>query len=310
MNERQLRYIVAIAEERNITAAAQKLFISQPSLSYLLSHVEEELGIKLFDRNVTPLAPTDAGECYIETAKQILSLYRELKNQIDDIQHLRKGRLTIGCSPQISSFLFPALLPNFRRKHPDIQITLYEESLTVLEELLASGDLEVAFTNAVINNNAFGHVPLFKEELILLAPDSFAPSRIEKNENSTLPIIDLSCLKDCSFVLLKPKHRLRQMIDRIFSDIDIQPKIIFETSNWETCYSMVTEGLAFTILPYSPLNRFYWTNNLVKRYGLNGNHYRQLSIYYRKNTYHPELIEAFINLTKSIINDYLKETPL
>ncbi len=310
MNERQLRYILAIAEERNITAAAHKLFISQPSLSYLLSHVEEELGIKLFDRNVTPLALTDAGKCYIETAKGILGLYNGLKNQIDDIQHLRKGRLTIGCSPQVSSFLFPTLLPNFCRKHPDIQITLYEESLTVLGELLASGDLEVAFTNAVINNKTFGHVPLFREELILLAPDSFTPSTIEKNENSSLPIIDLSCLKDCSFVLLKPKHRLRQMIDRIFSDIDIQPKIIFETSNWETCYSMVEEGLAFTILPYSPLNRFYWTDNIVKRYGLHGNHYRQLSIYYRNNTYHPELIEAFISLTQSIINDHMKDTRL
>ena len=306
MNERQLRYILAISEERSITAAAHKLFISQPSLSYLLSHVEEELGIKLFDRNITPLALTDAGERYVETAKQMLRLYRELKNQIDDIQHLRKGRLTIGCSPQISSFLFPALLPSFFRKNPEIQVTLFEESLSVLEELLASGDLEVAFTNAVINNKTFGHIPLFREELLLLTPSSFTPPSIEKKEKSDFPIIDLSSLKDCSFVLLKSKHRVRQMIDRIFSDYDIQPKIIFETSNWETCYSMVAEGLAFTILPYSPLNRFYWADNMVKGYGLSGNHCRQLSIYYRKNTYHPELIESFITLTQSILNDQLQ----
>lgn len=308
MNERQLRYILAISEERNITAAAHKLFISQPSLSYLLSHVEEELGIKLFDRNVTPLSLTDAGECYVETAKQILSLYRKLKNQIDDIQHLRKGRLTIGCSPQFSSILFPTLLPNLIRKNPEIQVSLFEENHPVLEELLASGDLEVVFTHAVINNKTFGHFPLFREELLLLAPNSFSPSTIEKSEKSAFPIVDLSCLEDCSFVFLKPKHHLRQMIDRIFSDFNIQPKVIFETSNWETCYSMVAEGLAFTILPYSPFNRFYWADNMLKQYGIRSNYCRQLSIYYRKNTYHSELIEAFISLTKSILNDQLKET--
>ena len=303
MNDRQLRYILTIAEEGNITAAANKLYISQPSLSYLLAHVEEELGIKLFDRNVTPLALTDAGECYIKAAKQILTIHRELKNQIDDIQHLRRGRLTIGSSPQLSSFLFPACLPAFIRKNPKIQVTLVEESLPVLEELLASGDLEVVFTNAIINNKNFGHVHLFDEELLLLTPSDFTPSAVEKSANSSFPVIDLSCLRDCSFVLLKSKHRLRQIIDRIFSDYDIQPNIIFETSNWETCYRMVSEGLAYSILPYSPLNRLSWTDNKVGHYGIRGNYSRQLSIYYRQNTYHPELIESFINLTRSILDD-------
>lgn len=307
MNDRQLKYILTIAEEGNITAAAHKLYISQPSLSYLLSHVEEELGTKLFDRSITPLALTDAGECYVKAAKQILTVHRELRNQIDDIQHLRKGRITIGSSPQLSSFLFPAFLPAFIRKNPEIQVTLIEENLPVLEELLASGDLEVVFTNAVINNNrSFGHVPLFNEELLLLAPADFKLPAIEKKDKSIFPIIDLSCLEDSSFVLLKSKHRLRQIIDRIFHDFDIKPNIIFETSNWETCYRMVAEGLAYTILPYSPLNRLFWTDKTVSKYGIRGGYSRQLSIYYRQNTYHPELIKAFISSTQSILNDHLK----
>jgi DNA-binding transcriptional LysR family regulator len=301
MNDRQLRYILTISEKGNITAAAQKLFISQPSLSYLLSHVEAELGIKLFDRSITPLALTDAGECYIEAAKQILNIHRKLKNQIEDIQHLRKGRLTIGCSPQLSSIFFPAFLPTFIKKNPGIQVNLVEENLLALEELLASGDIEIAFTNAVINNKAFGHVPLFNDELLLMAPNSFTPSKIEMSQKSNFPIINLSCLEDCSFVLLKPKHRIRQMIDRIFNDCDFQPNIILETSNWETCYSMVAEGLAFTILPNLPLKRLHWPDQMVKQYGLSYNNHRQHSIYYRKNSSHPELIESFISLVQSIL---------
>lgn len=307
MNERQCKYIIAISEERNITAAAHKLFISQPSLSYLLSHVEEELGTKLFDRNVTPLALTDAGECCVEAAKQLLNIQRELKNQIDDIRQLRKGHLTIGCSPRLSPILFPALLPSFIRNNPGIQLTLVEENIPVLEDMLAYGDLEVAFSNTPMTSKDFGHVTLFHEELLLLAPASFIPQAVEKDEKHTYPTLELSCAQDYPFVLLKPHHRLRQMIDKVFSDHDIKPRIICETDNWETCFGMVTQGIAFTILPYSPLQRVVWTDTTVKEYGIKGEYDRQLSLYYRKNTHRLALIESFIRSTQSIISDSQKE---
>ncbi len=303
MNDRQLKYILAISEEGNITAAAHKLYISQPSLSYLLSHVEEELGTKLFDRNVTPLKPTDAGECYIKAAKQMLSIQRELINQIDDIRHLRKGRLTIGCSPQLSPFIFPTFLPTFIRNNPEIQLTLVEESLPILEDLMVSGDLELAFTNKPMNSKAFGQILLFHEELLLMTPATFTPKATSKDEKHTFPVLDLTCVQDCPFVLFKPRHHLRQMTDKIFSDYDFKPKTIFETSNWETCFRMVKEQMAFTILPYSPLQRIFWTDHSIRQFSIGGDYSRPLSIYYRKNTYHPELIETFISSTQSILNE-------
>lgn len=307
MNDRQLKYILAIAEERNITAAAQKLYISQPSLSYLLSHVEEELGIKLFDRRVTPLALTDAGESYVKAAKKILSIQRDLQNQIDDIRQLRKGHLTIGCSPQLSPILFPALLPAFIRNNPEIQLTLVEENLPILEDLLNSGDLDAAFTISPMSSKVIEHIPLFNEELLVLTPSSFAPKSVETDEYHNSPILDLSCIEEYPFVLLKPRHRLRQLIDRIFTDHDVKPNIIFETNNWETCFSMVTEGMAFTILPYSPLQKILWANDAIKQYSIKGEYHRQLSVYYRKNTYRQELIEAFIGSTQSILAAYREE---
>lgn len=79
MTDRQLKYLITLAEEGNMTTAAQKLFISQPSLSYLLGHVEQELGAELFHRNTTPLTLTEAGESYVETARKILGIKREVK---------------------------------------------------------------------------------------------------------------------------------------------------------------------------------------------------------------------------------------
>lgn len=304
MNDRQLKYILTIAKEGNITAAAQKLYISQPSLSYLLAYVEKELGVKLFDRNVSPLALTYAGEYYVEAAKKILGIQQELQSQIDDIQDYRKGRLIIGCSSRLSSLLFPAILPNFIKEHPRIKIKLFEEKVPVLEELLASGTLELAFTTANINNNILGRVPVYDEELILLTPSSFTPTSVSERGKHSLPMIDLSQVGDHPFVLFKPRHQLRKEADKVFTDTGIRPNVILETDNWETCYCMAEEGIAFTVLPYSPLKKKNFSDKVnLYRFGGN-NSSRQLSIYYRKNTYHLKIINTFISFTQSVLNDY------
>jgi len=306
MNDRQLKYILAIAAEGNITAAAQKLYISQPSLSYLLAHVEEELGVKLFDRTISPMPLTYAGECYIEAAKKILGVQNELQNQIDDILDYRKSRLIIGCSSRLSSLLLPAVLPEFIKKHPNVQIKLYEESVTVLEELLAAGVLELVFTTSDIDNNSLGRIPLYMEEMLLFTPADFVPPETIKKDGLYFPVFDLSCLEGRPFVLYKHKHQIRKMANQIFTDFNIRPNIILETDNWETCYSMAEEGLAFTFLPFTPFKKVLMKGDeRIKYYSVDGNYCRQLAVYYRQNTYHHKIIETFIDTTKTILNSYI-----
>jgi DNA-binding transcriptional LysR family regulator len=304
MNERQLKYILTIAEEGNITTAAQKLYISQPSLSYLLAHVEEELGLKLFDRSCSPMRLTFAGEAYVQAAKKILSIQNELHNQIDDLIDYRKSRLVIGCSARLSSLLIPAVLPPFMKSNPGVQIKLYEESVPVLEELLTSGALELVFTNAMIENKALGRIPLYVEEFLILTPADFTPAGITHKEHH-FPVFDLACLEGRPFVLFKHGHQLRDMTDQIFADFGIHPNIILETENWEICYSMAEEGLAFTLLPFSPLTKFMTDNTKkINFYSIDGSYSRQLSAYYRKNTYHHKIIETFIETAQTILDQY------
>lgn len=306
MNDRQLKYILTIAEEGNITSAAQKLFISQPSLSYLLAHVEEELGVKLFDRTVSPMTLTYAGEHYVEAAKKIQSIQNELQSHIDDILDYRKSRLIIGCGQLFSSIIFPAILPTFIKKNPGVQIKLYEQNLSLLEELLVSGHLDLIFTTSVIDNKALECTPLYHEELVLLAPVDFVPASVVKREGRPYPVIDLACVKEHPFVLFKHKHHLRKLTDRVFSDMGFRPNIFLETENWETCFFMASEGLALTLLPYSPLNKKFLTESLdnVSQFNIEGNYSRQLSVYYRKNTYDLKIIKAFIDSTQMILKDY------
>jgi DNA-binding transcriptional LysR family regulator len=301
MNDRQLKYILTIAEEGNITTAAQKLYISQPSLSSLLANVENELGIKLFDRSISRISLTYAGECFVEAAKRILSIKAELEHQIEDIQDCQKGRLSIGCGRQLSSILFPRIIPAFRSKYPGFTVKLIEESLPVLHNMLSSGDLDIAFTYVDINNKKLECVPLFDEEMILMAPTSFKPSVVIKKDGHKFPLVEFSDFDEKPFVLFKTGHNLRVIIDKIFADFGIHPNIILETDNWQTCIGMVTMGEAFTILPYSSIMGS--DSDGLNRYSIDGNYYRHMYIYYHKNIYLPKIIEEFINLAQIIINN-------
>lgn len=300
MNDRQLKYILTIAEEGNITTAAQKLYISQPSLSCLLASVEKELGIALFDRSVSPISITYAGECYVDAARRILSIKRELELQIDDIKDCEKGRISIGCGRQLSSFLFPIIIPAFRSKYPGFTVKLFEERLSVLNNLLCSGDLDIAFNYAKIDNKKLECIPLLDEELLLMTPASFKPSAVTQKDGRKFPVADFASIEKHPFVLFKPGNHLRSITDKIFSDFGIDPNIVLETDNWQTCISMIMNEDVFTILPNSTITDKYLMGD-INCYSIEGNYYRSIFIYFQKNSYMPKVIDNFIHLAKTAV---------
>ncbi|MBS7526377.1 LysR family transcriptional regulator [Fusibacter paucivorans] len=301
MNDRQRHYILTIAQEGSITAAANKLYISQPSLSALLANVEESLSVKLFDRNSTPIVPTFAGEHFIKASKQILDIQRKLENQIDEINKNNIGRVVIGCTPQLSSILFPNLLTLFMKENPGVQLKLFEEDNETLENLMMTNSIEVALTTSYIGKNTFDHIPLFKEELILVAPMAENTDNAVRNDTQNLEQVDLSIYKEHKFVLFKPNHYLRQFTDKLFSDHGFEPDILLETDNWESCYNMAKQGLACTVLPYYPLQRIKNAPR-VRLYRIKGSPFRQLNLYYQKSRNNAVLIDRVIEVTKRTVN--------
>ena len=290
MTDRQLRYLVALADAGNMTAAAQRLFISQPSLSYLLAHVEKELGVALFNRDTNPLSPTDAGARYIETARKILGLQRGLMNELEDIKKGSHGRLQIGCGAQVSAFLLPKILPGFIREYPGVVLKLMEERHTPLCDKLGTGELDLIIVNRPVTGLQTESVLLSQEELVLMAPLS---SVIEGREEvgKAFPVIGAEHLSVLPFVLPKKSTNMRVMIDQLFADLKIAPNIIFETSNINTCVSMVESAIGFTMYPHSSLTA---GSRKVKRYSLPGEHRRSLSVYFRKNSYMPQFMADFV----------------
>jgi len=296
MTDRQLRYLVALADEGNMTAAAQRLFISQPSLSYLLAHVEKELGVALFNRDTNPLSLTDAGERYIEAARKILGLQRGMMNALEDIKKGSHGRLQIGCGAQVSAFLLPKILPGFIREYPGVALKLVEESHALLCDKLDTGELDLIIVNRSATGLQTESVLLSQEELVLMAPSAFMGEGREE-EGKRFPVIAAESLAELPFVLPKKSSNMRMMIDGLFSELKMTPHIIFETSSISTCVSMVESAIGFTMYPHSSLTA---GSRKVKRYSLPGEHRRSLSIYFRKNSYMPHFANGFIQMCSDL----------
>lgn len=288
MTDRQLKYLITLAEEGNMTTAARKLYISQPSLSSLLSHVEEQLGVQLFDRNTNPMRPTYAGEQYLSAAKRILGIQRELDIHMNEIRHEKGGKLIIGCGSRLLPVLFPRILPSFMKENPGIQIKLVEGNLKYLTEMLDTGNLDLIFTNHSIDSLELGSVTLYREQAILYTPRGY----LEKEQTKERTPLKNEKMRNCPFALLNTSA-FRETTDRILRENNFFPDVILESSSWEVCMAMVEAGLACTILPnyqITAANLYSGTDSYV----LPDSHFRNTVIYYRKNFYHHQIMEMFL----------------
>ena len=305
MNDRQLKYILTIAREGNLTTAAQKLYISQPSLSSMLAHVEEELGVKLFDRSVSPLIPTYAGEQYIKSAEQILSIINDLKHNLERISNSLAGRLNIGCSSHFSSTLIPYIVPAFMDRYKDVQINLAEGERIELEQKLMSGNLDLIFaTYGSSENKNIEYIPLYEEEFVLISPLNYVPQFYSQSDKQQEGFIDLKELENEAFVLMKSGHQLRFTIDRIFQDSGFIPKLLLETDNLRTCLRLAEEAMAFTILPNSKLDT---PVDRIKIFRINHTYYRKMFLCCRKGAYRTEIMDRFIDFTLLLLAEKEKE---
>lgn len=299
MTDKQLAYILEIAKQGNITVAAQKLYISQPSLSNFLAQVEKTAGAKLFDRSLSPMPLTYAGELYIRMAKKIQAAMDEFRQQMDDIRNARTGRLNIGCGPQQSPLILPSIIPALVKSYPGVEYKLTEDSYSALEELLLAGGLDSIFSVGKFKNPAITCIELIKEEMLLFSPKRL---HLPNRTGGKNPRLDLQKAGKVPFVLMKQGHQLRMIIDRIFADMGYSPHIILETDNWETCLRMVETGIALTILPNARVHRNI-DEGLIRTYRLGGDYYRRIFLCYRKNVCFSKVMSEFTRIALSVFSE-------
>src|SRR5699024_1100693 len=154
MELRQLQYVVQIAIEKNFSRAAEKLHIAQPSLSQQLSKLEQEIGVMLFRRSTNSVEVTHAGKLFIDQAQKVLDIVEQMKQEMDDIAHMRTGKLVIGSLPITGSHILPHVLPVFQSQFPDIEVTLIEETSSNLELLTAQGQTDLTLLSYPVGDTS------------------------------------------------------------------------------------------------------------------------------------------------------------
>lgn len=246
MDYRTLRYILTVAEEQNISKAAQRLYISQPSLSHCILKQERLLGVTLFDRAKQPLQLTYAGQRYVEAARQILSTKEELEKEMEDIANTKKGRIMLGVTRPRSAYLLPLILPRFKVLYPNVELVLLEENASYLESLLITGKADIAILVEPVQSEHLAYVHFYDEEILLCLPENHLMTEKFAQEG-----VDLKLLKEESFILYKVGQRVRKVSDQLFAEAGFKPKIILESQVAETIMGLVGVNMGCAFLPKS-----------------------------------------------------------
>jgi len=254
MNSRQMEYVLAVAEEHSFSKAAKRLVIAQPSLSQYIQNVEKELGTALFDRATNPLQLTQAGEVYVQTARNILDLELQMHEQLSDLENLKTGRLRLGVSPYISSYLMPAVFAEFYQKFPGVDIELTEDITMELERKLLEGEIEMALTTFPQTDNPKLHyISLLREDMLLAVSEQFCGEVEEPYEEKggKFPTTKLDYFKNVPFVTLKSDQLAYKMTVDLCASVGFKPKIRLECRNLEAAHAMAAAGIGATLLPYT-----------------------------------------------------------
>lgn len=319
MNTRQLQYIITLAEEKSFSEAANKLLISQPSLSQYVQKLEKELGIELFERTV-PLKLTYAGETYLESAKKIISIEDELQERIIDIADGKRGKIYLGVGFLNSATLIPNIVNVYRQSFPDVELILEEDMEPNLKIKADAGELDLIFATSRFEDSRYERVELFQEDFLLAVPKCMSTSdketsykemsHNETNENEELintarqiPTISVDRVKDVPFILLKSNTFIRQIVENSFTKVGIKPKCAATCTSAIGAYGMAKAGVGATLIPYSTFQNDYSSN--VEYYRLEDSNFkRSMSIYYNKEKYISRIVREFISISEEYFKTY------
>lgn len=243
MNLKQALYIKTIAEEGTVSAAAKKLYISQPSLSQMLRLVEEDLGVALFDRS--SFRPTYAGERYLHAATIMLNTNEILANELQEIRQEGSGRLRLGISRQRAAQILPGILPRFSQAYPHVVLELREAGSATLERMVQEGEVDLALAATSPSLSDLEYRLIQRETIgILAGRDSLLAAQVPSGVS-----IGLEAVGEGPFISLKAGHSIRVIQDLLFQKHGLHPSIYLETDNMETALQVTYTSACYMLCP-------------------------------------------------------------
>ena len=243
MELHQLQYVVEVANQKNFTRAADKINVSQSTLSQQIGKLEDELGVKLFDRNSRTVGLTQVGEDFINQAKILLDNLEKSKQIVQEYKGLLKGTLRIGAIASLGRIDFANLMTEFCRQYPDVKLEIVQAGTYGLLEKLASKSIDVAFVILPADDQyrdiSFRH--LAYDEFILALPPSH---RLAGN-----PTIDLAEVAEEKFIFHPATDRMFFLCMEACVSAGFHPNIVCESNHSPTCLSLISAGMGIGFFP-------------------------------------------------------------
>lgn len=245
MNLRQIEFVVAVAEEQSFTRAAQRCSTVQSALSHQVARLEAELGVALFERSSRHVRLTHAGQAFLRQAYVALEAARRIPDEVASAVGQVRGQLSLGVISAPGSIDVVALVADFHRQHPQVEIRLSQSGSEELLHRLREGRLDAALVglwpgDSVSDLNHFG---LGEERLVAVLPlghPMAGDTRLTLEKLASLPLVDYP-----------QGSSARRQTDKAFAAAGITPRINFEVNHLELIARFVAQGLAASLVPES-----------------------------------------------------------
>ena len=306
MDLKQIENMIAIEQEQSISRAAEKLFLTQSALNQQLLKLEKELGTPLFERRKHSMIPTFAGRIYLTTAHKMVDMKKETYKIISDISEENLGEIAVAYTPETGATMFSKVYPIFHRKYPQITFRIYEERVKKMEQLVLKNEVHFAFITYAdgMKHPDLDYLDMDTEYMILGLPITHPLAHLAgKNSHETLPRLDLTLLKNDSFILLSKETRMRDMIDQAFTHAGFHPKVLFESVSTHTVINMLKEQIAPAFFPQSYVD----PSAPIAYFTVNPNQRWSRSVAFLKGCYFTRPEKYFIALCTDYMRGKLQE---
>lgn len=291
----QLYYVLAIAEHKNFTKAAEKCFVTQPTLSTQIQKLEEELDVLIFDRSKKPIELTEVGRKIVHQARNIVNESDRIQDIVDQQKGFIGGDFRIGIIPTVMPTLLPMFLKAFVKKYPKIKLKIEELTTDEIITRINDGHMDAAIVATPLEKENIKERVLFYEPFVAYIPTEHRLSSKKTIEVSDLEIDDM--------LLLEEGHCFREGVINLCKTLKNQNDEAFqlESGSIETLVKLSNEGLGMTLLPY--LHTLDINDNLKSnlRHFSEPSPAREVSIIYHKSELKMQIIDALHQVISGII---------
>jgi LysR family hydrogen peroxide-inducible transcriptional activator len=291
----QLQYVLAVAEHKNFTLAADKCFVTQPTLSMQIQKIEEELNILIFDRSKKPIQLTAIGQKIVEQAKNIVNEAGKIKDIVEYQKGFIGGEFRIGIIPTIMPTILPMFLNNFIKKYPKIKLIIEELNTNEIITRLKNGHLDAAIAATPLQDEKIKEIVLYYEPFVAYIPDNHSVSNKTEIEISDLNIDEI--------LLLQDGHCFRDGILNLCKNQQMGAKNSFqlESGSFETLIKLANEGLGTTLLPYLHTLDLNEKDKLKLRQFKEPKPAREVSLIYPQSELKIHIIDALRNTISGVV---------